>query len=369
MNEHPNQLLTGILSDHSTGDDGGVFEDPARFENRELSWLEFNRRVLEEVRNKNNPLLERVRFLSISASNLDEFFMVRVAGLMGQVTRGISRRSIDGLTAGEQLDKIQHVVRDLQHDQQQYWVDLQQELEAHGILIVSPNELLEREFEWLKQHFECELFPVLIPLSLDLAHPFPFISNLGHALALELERTEDGHTMTAFIRIPNALKRFVRIPGTDGKSEKFVLLEDAIHSFITMLYPGYKILSHGNFRVIRDSDLELEEEAEDLVLTFETALKKRRRGEVIRLETDSRMPDSIREFVLTEISADNLRTVMAGDFLALTSLSEIVDIDRPELKYPVHSPRFPERIRDHNGDCFRGHQAKRHTGSPPLRII
>ncbi|MEL7428723.1 MAG: RNA degradosome polyphosphate kinase [Pseudomonadota bacterium] len=352
MNEHTNTFAGGLLADHQSTDAEELFNDPARFENRELSWLEFNRRVLEEVRNPRNPLLERVRFLSISASNLDEFFMVRVAGLMGQVKQNVANRSADGLTPREQLDAIHVTISQLQHDQQQYWEELKRELASENIVISRASTLEESDLKHLEEYFISNLFPVLTPLSMDLAHPFPFIPNLGHALVFELVSLFDNRSMTAFLRLPASLQRFVRLPESDTGTTRFVRLEEVIEIFITTLFPGFRIEGYGNFRVIRDSDLEVEEEAEDLVMTFETALKRRRRGTVIRVETDRKMPEKLRDFVLQELHVDDMQNAEVGEMLSLNDLSEIVAIERDELKYTPFVARFPERVRDHNGDCF-----------------
>ncbi|MEM7067901.1 MAG: RNA degradosome polyphosphate kinase [Pseudomonadota bacterium] len=352
MNIISNAPPEGILSDEGYGIAEDVFSDPGRFENRELSWLEFNRRVLEEARNLKNPLLERVKFLSISASNLDEFFMVRVAGLTNQMVQNVEARSDDGLTPREQLEAVDQVIHALQRDQQDYWNALQKELNEEGIYILGPDELQEDEDTWLQEHFISNLFPILTPLSLDLAHPFPFISNLGHALVFELERDADNNVMLAFLRLPVGIDRFIRLPERERRQFHFIRLEQVIERFIAMLFPGHSIKGAGNFRVIRDSDLEVQEEAEDLVLTFETALKRRRRGTVIRIETDSKMPENLREFVLSELHVDKMQDAIVGDVLALNNLSEIVSVERPDLKYTPFSARFPERVREHNGDCL-----------------
>ncbi len=265
-------------------------DDPQRFVNRELSWLEFNRRVLEEAENPSNPLLERVRFLSISANNLDEFMMVRVAGLINQIRQGIDARSADGLTPREQLNAVDEAVNQLQPDQQGAWNKLDQELEGEDIIVAHPRELGKADNEWLEDHFMDAVFPVLTPLSIDPAHPFPFIPNLGSALVFELKSKRDGETMQALLRLPLGIRRFVEMPKRrDGKTI-FISIEEVVSRFIDKLFPGYTVVGSGNFRVIRDSDIEVEEEAEDIVRTFETALKRRRRGSVIRLEFDSDMP-------------------------------------------------------------------------------
>jgi len=351
MNEHLTDFPSGILGDMATSPDD-LFSDPSRFENRELSWLEFNRRVLEEVKNLKYPLLERVRFLSISASNLDEFFMIRVAGLVAQINQNVTKRSNDGLTPKQQVEAVQAFIEMLQRDQLEYWNELQQELVSEGIHITSQASLDETELAWLEDYFMANLFPVLTPLSMDMAHPFPFIPNLGHALVFDLERESDNRTMSAFLRLPGGMTRFIRLPERGEKEIHLIRLEEVIERFITRFFPGYKINGYGNFRVIRDSDLEFEEEAEDLVMTFETALKRRRRGTVIRVETDHNMPEHLRDFVLRELGVEGKQGAIVGEMLALNNLSEIVALDRDKLKFQSFDARFPERVRELNGDCL-----------------
>ncbi len=352
MNERFSMFENGILSETTSLIDEKVFDDPGRFVNRELSWLEFNRRVLEEVRNRNNPLLERVRFLSISASNLDEFFMVRVAGLAAQREQNVDKRSDDGMTPREQLVAVDEVIAELQKDQQEYWSDLKDELASEQIFITTPDELSQDDLEWLDDHFMANMFPVLTPLSLDSAHPFPFIANLGQALVFDLIREVDNKMMIAFIRLPVGLERFIKLPSNNDAQTRFIRTEDTIAAFIHTLFPGYNIKGFGNFRVIRDSDLEVEEEAEDLVITFESALKRRRRGTVIRVETDSMMPENLRKFVVSELHVDGMQTAVVGEMIALNNVSEIASLERPEHKFEPFVARFPERVREHNGDCL-----------------
>ncbi|MCG8270351.1 RNA degradosome polyphosphate kinase [Aquamicrobium sp. NLF2-7] len=325
--------------------------NPDRFVNREFSWLQFNRRVLEEARNERHPLLERVRFLSISAANLDEFFMVRVAGLAGQVRQLISLKSPDGRTPEQQLEQVLREVERLQADQQKVLAELMARLDAEGIETVNVSALTKDEKVWLEEYFREQVFPVLTPLSIDPAHPFPFIPNLGFSMALQLRHLREGEEMSALLRLPPALKRYVRLP--DRKTRiRFVPLEDVVGLYIGRLFPGYEVKGSGTFQIIRDSDIEVEEESEDLVRLFETALKRRRRGSVIRIEFDSRMPESLREFVAGELGvAGNRISVIEGP-LALSQISEIVSIARDDLKYTPYNPRFPERIREHGGDCF-----------------
>ncbi|MCB1485060.1 MAG: RNA degradosome polyphosphate kinase [Hyphomicrobiaceae bacterium] len=325
-----------------------------RFYNRELSWLQFNRRVLEEAQNKNHPILERLRFLSISASNLDEFYMVRAAGVYGQVKAGITTMSQDGLTPAQQLDAINKFVAGVVQDKQAIWREIRSEMAEAGIHVVQPSDLSAAEHEWLEKLFLTHIFPILTPIAVDPAHPFPFILNKGLTIVVEMQRISDGEIMSGLIPIPGQLERFIRLE-TDPKNPKdvrFIKLETVIGLFIAELFSGFTIKSQGAFRILRDSDIELQEEAEDLVRSYESQLKRRRRGNVIRLEIEASMPDKLRRFVLEELEVSEETTFIKEGTLAIADTSQLIVSDRADLMFKPFTIRFPERIREYNGDCF-----------------
>ena len=324
-------------------------DSPERFINRELSWLAFNQRVLDEARNQRHPLLERVRFVSISASNLDEFYMVRVAGLKAQVTMGVKSPSVDGLTPPQQLAAINTMAGELLADQQVSWQELRKEMREAGIAVLDIDEVTKTEHKWLEQRFLDGIYPILTPLAIDPAHPFPFIPNRGFSLALQLVNRSEDRELNALVPVPHQLGRFVRLPG-DGV--RFVLIEDVILMFLERLFPGFDTVDHGVFRVLRDSEMEIDEEAEDLVKTFETALKRRRRGSVIRLTVNASMPESLCRFVREELGAAQEDVFPLDGLIGLADISQVIVDDRPELVFNPYNARFPERLRDFGGDCF-----------------
>jgi len=341
--------------------------DPKRFINRELSWLAFNTRVLEESENPNHPLLEQLRFLSISASNLDEFFMVRVAGLHEQMKVGAAVLSLDGLTPTEQLTRIQSAATALMERQQERWRSLRIEMRSAGIAVLDPDELSEDERAFLKTRFMAEVFPLLTPLAVDPAHPFPFIPNLGFAIALKLKRKSDGRLLNALIPVPSQVARFLDVTLAQSRAEaaagdrqqrRFLTLENTITLFLDELFPGYKVEAQGPFRVVRDSDIEIQEEAEDLVREFQERLKERRLGDIVRLKISASMPEDLRAFIIREIEAEARHVVVVDGMLGLAALAALVAEDRPDLKFPRYEPRFPERIKDFGGDSFAAIRAK-----------
>ncbi len=325
---------------------------PDRFFNRELSWLTFNWRVLEEAENPSVPLLERVRFLSISGSNLDEFYSVRVAGLRGLVREGITTPSADGLTPSEQLTRIDETARALMARQQSCWTDLLAALKSEDIHFLSTEDLKKADIRELETLFMEHVFPILTPLAIDPAHPFPFLRHGGFALALQMRRRSDGQPLETLLPVPNQAPRFTRLPDGKKGETRFLLLEDLIAFFLDHLFPGYDIAGRCAFRVLRDSDLEVEEEAEDLVREFETALKRRRRGEVIRMTMSASTPDDLRRSIASELHVDDSEIIAVDGILGVGQLAELTKLDRPDLLWPHHTQRLPERVHDHDGDIF-----------------
>ncbi len=325
-------------------------ETPARFVNRELSWLGFNWRVLEEAENPRVPLLERLRFLSISATNLDEFYTVRVAGLRELANAGNTSPGLDGLSPAEQLVLIDADARRLMSRQQDVYVALQTEMAEQDIHILTRDDLSAADIAYLEDVFIEQVFPVLSPLAIDPAHPFPFLPNEGFALALQLERPSDKRQLRSLLPVPAQIDRFVVVPSPAG--QRFLPLEELLLLNITRLFPGYKIKGNCAFKVLRDSDLELEEEAEDLVREFETALKRRRRGEVVRLKLSAGAPAALKHLIMSELHVTEETVIEVDGLIGIADLGELVLENRPDLLWPPFSPRVPERVQDHDGDMF-----------------
>jgi len=340
----PSKLMENAAQAAAGGEPAPV---ESRYFNRELSWLAFNRRVLEEACNAKHPLLERVRFLSISANNLDEFFMVRVAGLKAHQTMGVEELSPEGMTVGQQLAAITVDADRLVTSQHEVWGQLQALLDGAGMHVVGDEPLEPADESWLDQHFREQIFPVLTPQAIDPAHPFPFIPNKGLSLIFELKKGRN--SVRELIMAPATLPRFIRIPGAAGR---YIALETLIRRKTDYLFPKYQVLRGGAFRIIRDSDIEVEEEAEDLALYFRTAIKRRRRGRVVRLELEPDTPDSLVAVVQEGLGGQSAIISETRGFLGMDNLSQLVEEDRPDLKFTPFNPRFPERIREHGGNCF-----------------
>jgi len=347
--KHSDEELIGSIAPH----------DPIslkeRYFNRELSWLAFNQRVLDEACNSAHPLLERLRFLSISGNNLDEFFMVRLAGLKGQMLEGVETVSPEGLTVAQQVEGASVRADQLMADQQLVWDVLRGEMDKVGIIVLEESEIQGQDAEWAQNYFRENIFPVLTPQALDPAHPFPFIPNKGFSLLFDLIRQSDGVQIFELLMVPATLPRFIRLP---GEGARYVAIETLVRRFTSVLFPGYQVHANGALRVIRDSDIEIEEEAEDLVLYYRTAIKRRRRGRVIRIELEGGMPTSLEPFWKDQIGGADAFVTESGNFLGIADLAELVDEDRPDLKFTPFAPRFPERIREHGGDCFAAIRSK-----------
>jgi len=362
------------IAEKLPSEDGAIPQDYrgyARFYNRELSWLQFNRRVMEEAANPNHPLLERLRFLAISASNLDEFYIVRVAGLREHIAEGIATVSQDGLTAKEQLASINDMVADISRAQHEQWQTLREALDEQGVQVLGAEEITKTDRAWLEDFFQREVFPTLTPIAVDPAHPFPFIPNFGLTLGLQLtEKSSKSDTpkpdkMYALIPMPSGLQRFIRLPEPkdsrmpSGRPRvRFIRSETLVSLFVDQLFPDHVVESQGAFRVLRDSDIEVQEKAEDLVRLFETALKKRRLGSVIRLGIEAAMPEDFRNMVINALEVDETQVFTHKGLLGLADAKEMIVDDRPDLLFAPFTIRFPERIRDYGGDCLAAIKAK-----------
>ncbi|SMF78900.1 RNA degradosome polyphosphate kinase [Allosphingosinicella indica] len=344
-----------VAGSSKTVEDTPAAQPAPRYFNRELSWLAFNQRVLEEAGNTAHPLLERLRFLSISGNNLDEFFMVRVAGLKGQQLRGVEEKSADGMSASDALAAIAEAVEALADRQQRAWESLRAELDAAGISVIGMEPIDPECSAWLDDHFREQILPVLTPQAIDPAHPFPFVYNKALSLIFDLKRQSDGEPIRELVMLPNSLPRFIRLP---GEGARYIAIETLIRRQIATLFPGYDYVDGGSFRIIRDSDIEIEEEAEDLVRYYQTAIKRRRRGRVIRLKLEDGMPAELEELVRDGLNAGDALVSVSTGFLGIADLGLIVEENRADLKFPSFTPRFPERIREYGGDCFAAIRSK-----------
>ncbi len=335
-----------------------LMNSPQRFLNRELSWLEFNRRVLEEAENPAHPLLERLRFLSISASNLDEFDMVRYAGLREQVRAGVTKPSQDGLTPVQQVAEIEAAALRLIDAQQKGWRQIKADMEKEGLFVLEARELTKRERADIETYFHANIFPILTPLAIDPAHPFPFIPNLGFTIAFDLQSLSGGEEQVGIVPMPTFVRRFIRLPKGKQPGIRFIALEDVIGLFLTTLFPGFKEAGRCLFRIVRDSDIEIEEESEDLIREFEVLLKQRRRGRIVRLRMQSSAPERLRQFIMREIGAEPSDIVLYDGILGMARLAEMIVDDRPDLLFTPYEPRYPERIREMGGDILAAIRAK-----------
>jgi polyphosphate kinase len=332
--------------------DAGITAPPAprdRYTNRELSWLSFNRRVLAESENERYPLLERLRFLSISASNLDEFTMVRIAGLEGQVQRGIETQAIDGASPRQQLEAIRGQLLTLEDRQQKSLETLRTLLFEEGIMLAPIDRLAQDQLTWLGEYFESDILPLITPQAIDPSHPFPFVANKGIGVIFRLKRGRRKADLIEMVLIPSGAPRFVRVP---GEKAIYVAIEQLVTRFADQLFPGFKVLGDGVFRVIRDSDIEVEEEAEDLVRYFRTAIQRRRRGRTVLLELDEDCDETAEALLRDQLEVEEAMIVKSDGMLGLADLAVICNEPRPDLKFEPFSPRYPERILEHDGDCF-----------------
>jgi polyphosphate kinase len=335
---------------------GVLASGESRYFNRELSWLAFNRRVLEEAANPAHPLLERLRFLSISGTNLDEFFSVRVAGLKEQQLEGLEERSYDGLTPTQQLQRINEEADLLVAEQQRTWLELASLLADEGVEVIEASDLSDEERDWLRDHLAEQIFPVLTPQAVDPSHPFPFVPHLGFALAFAMVDPSDAEQVNEVLMIPASVPRFLRLP---GPRLRFIAIDVAIAANLHILFAGFELIGAGAFRVLRDTDIEIEEDAEDLVRTFRSAIKQRRRGRVIRLEFSSGTPGELEDLVREGVRAEHAFLAESSGFIGIADLGILVDgEERPELRYAPYKPRFPERVKEHGGDCFAAIRAK-----------
>jgi polyphosphate kinase len=348
---HPADFLHADFAEPIDPPEGVAAHLPGRFFNRELSWIAFNWRVLDEASNPRVPLLERVRFLSISATNLDEFYTVRVAALRELKRSGTASPSADGRMPDEQLVLINDEARRLMEAQQATFQSLRSQLAQERIHILDRTQLAPADRAHLAEYFLSNVFPILSPLAIDPAHPFPFIPNAGFCLALQIERKSDGFRRNALLPVPQQIARFIPLPAPPGHY-RVLPLEELLLDQLAALFPGWRALSHCGFRVLRDSDMEVEEEAEDLVREFEVALKRRRRGEVVRMKMTAGAEPALKAMIMHELRVGPDDVVEVDGLLGMADVKELVIDSRRDLLWPPFSPRVPERVQDHGGDIF-----------------
>jgi polyphosphate kinase len=328
-----------------------------KYINREISWLKFNLRVLAEASNLKNPILERLKFLSIAANNLDEFFMVRVAGIYNQIKDKVSFLSHDGLTSEKQLERIIIKTKRLLAASNEAWSNLKVDLSKEGILFVSYRDLNKSEKVRLNKIFRENIYPILTPLIIDPSHPFPFVPNKGHFLVMLLNKRNKSKKFFATILIPQNIERFINISNRmDVK--KYLSIEHIISNYVNYLFPGYHLNKYTSVRIIRDSDIEFEEEAEDLILYLEKALKKRRRGRIVKLEIRSNADPLLKKFVYKKLEVTEDEVYEMDSFVGVHQIDQIYNKKNTNLVFKSFNPRQVERLKQFNDDYFATIKAK-----------
>ena len=328
-----------------------------KYINREISWLKFNLRVLAEASNLKNPTLERLKFLSIAANNLDEFFMVRVAGIYNQIKDKVSFLSHDGLTSEKQLERIIIKTKKLLSTSNETWSNLKVDLSKEGILFASYRDLNKSEKVRLNKIFRENIYPILTPMIIDPSHPFPFIPNKGHFLVMLLNKRNKNKKFFATILIPNNTERFINISNR-ADIKKYLSIEHIISNYVNYLFPGYHLNKYTSVRIIRDSDIEFEEEAEDLIMYLEKALKKRRRGRIVKLEIRSNADPLLKKFVYKKLEVTDDEVYEMDSFVGVHQIDQIYNKKNTNLVFKSFSPRQVERLKQFKDDYFATIKAK-----------
>jgi len=328
-----------------------------KYINREISWLKFNLRVLAEASNIKNPILERLKFLSIAANNLDEFFMVRVAGIYNQIKDKVSFLSHDGLTSEKQLERIIIKTKKLLSTSNEAWSNLKVNLSKEGILFASYRDLNKSEKVKLNKIFRENIYPILTPLIIDPSHPFPFIPNKGHFLVMLLNKRNKNKKFFATILIPQNVERFINI-SNKVDVQKYLSIEHVISNYVNYLFPGYHLNKYTSVRLIRDSDIEFEEEAEDLIMYLEKALKKRRRGRIVKLEIRSNADPLLKKFVYKKLDVTEDEVYEMDSFVGVHQIDQIYNKKNTNLVFRSFNPRQVERLKQFNNDYFATIKAK-----------